>query len=110
MYLMPVSSLFTLRRFRQSRRFALAVVAWALAAWMIGFATHVHGPDDRASHTQGVAHVCTVCASLASGVSPAAVSIGLPPAFSVQIDPARPSENLHVRPTVAYLSRAPPAA
>ena len=85
-------------------------MAWALAAWMLGFAAHVHVPGEKGSHTHGVVHVCTVCASLGAGISSDTVSPVLPLARPVEIELAGPSADLRVRPTVAYLSRAPPTA
>jgi hypothetical protein len=100
-----------LRFSRTSQRRISGLLAAALCLWLVIAATHSHANEHDQHKHRSVAHLCSVCASLASGGAAATVSTFRPaivpdaaPALWAETPP--PSFRL----IVSHRSRAPPAA
>jgi hypothetical protein len=102
------------RAFRFSRTWQVRIsglLAAALGLWLFFAATHYHGPDQDQHKHRSVAHLCSICGSLASGGAAATV-VTFDRTIVPDAAPARPvaMPDPVSRLIVSHRSRAPPVA
>lgn len=98
-----------LLRHRRLSNWAALIAMFALLAWGVEFAGHLHVSHETQAVAHGV-HFCDICAAFQAGVSGSAVAQSIP-----KLQPARERE-ITSKPcqqpqlVLSYRSRAPPHA
>jgi hypothetical protein len=87
------------------------LLAAVLCLWLVIAATHSHASEQDQHKHRSVAHLCSVCGSLASGGAAATLTT-FDPTIVPDAAPALCAETppRSFRPILSHRSRAPPAA
>jgi hypothetical protein len=98
-----------LLRNRRLRNWAATFAVFALVAWVVEFASHLHVNHEAQVAAQG-SHFCEMCAAFQAGASTAAVAQTIPKLRPTPLRAVAAAPSPRLQLTYFYRSRAPPYA
>jgi hypothetical protein len=104
---MPGDRQHLLLRNRRLRNWAALVAVFALVAWVVEFATHLHVSHD-AQVSEQASHFCEMCAAFQAGASSAVLAPSIPKLRPERIQQITALAHPRLQLTYSYRSRAPP--
>jgi hypothetical protein len=92
---------------RRLRNWATVFAVFALVAWVIEFATHLHVNHEAQLSAQG-SHLCEMCAGFQAGASAPAAAQSIPKLRPTPVQSVASAPSPRLQLTYSYRSRAPP--